>query len=235
MANTSTAGYGLRAVMTVGNTPATSGQSEYQILGQGATAGSAVLSQTFFKGDTVSINDGTGAGAAGGATGAGGKGYIQDATYVATDDAGLGGAAWTNASSPLLVGVFNGAYYVAGSTSKPTWSNSFDNGTTVATDYNTGTANVSAFVIDNPNQEYNIRANDAWTQADVGGLAFNTGSNGATGISGMSDERLDVTSAAAATSALILVRSANIPDQKDQTVGGSDVVVTINKASALFN
>ena len=234
MANTSTAGYGLRAVMTVGNTPATSGQSEYQILGQGATAGTAVLSQTFFKGDTVSINDGTGGGAAGGATGTGGQGYIQDATYVATDDAGLGGASWTNASSPLLVGVFNGAYYVAGSTSKPTWANSFDNGTTVTTDYNTGTANVSAFVMDNPNQEYNIRANDAWTQADVG-TSFNTGSNGATGISGMSDERLDVTSAAAATSALTLVRSANVPDQKDQTVGGSDVVVLINKASALFN
>ena len=234
MANTSTAGYGLRAVMTVGSTPATSGQSEYQILGQGATAGTAVLSQTFFKGDTVSINDGTGAGAAGGATGAGGLGYIQDATYVATDDAGLGGASWTNASSPLLVGVFNGAYYVAGSTSKPTWANSFDNGTTVTTDYNTGTANVSAFVIDNPFQEYNIRANDAWTQGDVG-TSFNTGSNGATGISGMSDERLDVTSAAAATSALTLVRSANVPDQKDQTVGGSDVVVLINQASALFN
>jgi len=234
MANTSTAGYGLRAVMTVGNTPATSGQSEYQILGQGATAGTAVLSQTFFKGDTVSINDGTGGGAAGGATGTGGQGYIQDATYVATDDAGAGGASWTNASSPLLVGVFNGAYYVAGSTSKPTWANSFDNGTTVATDYNTGTANVSAFVIDNPNQEYNIRANDAWTQADVG-TSFNTGSNGATGISGMSDERLGVDAAAAATKALTLVRSANVPDQKDQTVGGSDVVVLINKASALFN
>ena len=234
MANTSTAGYGLRAVMTVGSTPATSGQSEYQILGQGATAGTAVLSQTFFKGDTVSINDGTGGGAAGGATGTGGQGYIQDATYVATDDAGLGGASWTNASSPLLVGVFNGAYYVAGSTSKPTWANSFDNGTTVTTDYNTGTANVSAFVMDNPNQEYNIRANDAWTQADVG-TSFNTGSNGATGISGMSDERLDVTSAAAATSELTLVRSANVPEQKDQTVGGSDVVVLINKASALFN
>ena len=234
MANTSTAGYGLRAVMTVGNTPATSGQSEYQILGQGATAGTAVLSQTFFKGDTVSINDGTGAGAAGGATGAGGLGYIQDATYVATDDAGLGGASWTNASSPLLVGVFNGAYYVAGSTSKPTWANSFDNGTTVATDYNTGTANVSAFVIDNPNQEYNIRANDAWTQADVA-TSFNIGSNGATGISGMSDERLGVDAAAASTKALTLIRSANVPDQKDQTVGGSDVVVLINKASALFN
>jgi len=232
MANTSTAGYGLRAVMTVGSTPATSGQSEYQILGEGATTGSAVTSKTFFKGDTVSINDGTG-------SVAGQKGYIQDATYLATDDAGAGGANWTNAASPLLVGVFNGAYYVAGSTSKPTWSNSFDNGTTVAVDYNTGSRGVTAFVLDNPNQEYNIRANAAWTQADVGGsgttLAFNTGSNGATGISGMSDERLDVGSAAATTSAFTLLRNANIPDQMDPTVAGCDVVVIMNKASALFN
>ena len=198
MANTSTAGYGLRAVMTVGNTPATSGQSEYQILGQGATAGTAVLSQTFFKGDTVSINDGTGGGAAGGATGTGGQGYIQDATYVATDDAGLGGASWTNASSPLLVGVFNGAYYVAGSTSKPTWANSFDNGTTVTTDYNTGTANVSAFVMDNPLQEYNIRTNAACPLTNVG-QTFNTGDNGATGRSGMSDERLNIAATSATT------------------------------------
>ena len=227
MANTSTAGYGLRAVMTVGSTPATSGQAEYQILGEGATTGSAVTSKTFFKGDTVSINDGTGAVA-------GQKGYIQDATYATTDDAGAGGADFTNAASPLLVGVFNGAYYVAASTSKPTWSNSFDNGTTVAVDYNTGTRKVCGFVMDNPNQEYNIRANDSWTQADVG-TSFNTGSNGATGISGMSDERLGVDAAAAGTKALTLLRNAEIPDQKDQTVGGCDVVVIINKASALFN
>jgi len=227
MANTSTAGYGLRAVMTVGSTPATSGQAEYQILGEGATTGSAVTSKTFFKGDTVSINDGTGAVA-------GQKGYIQDATYAATDDAGAGGALFDNTASPLLVGVFNGAYYVAASTSKPTWSNSFDNGTTVAVDYNTGTRKVCGFVMDNPNQEYNIRANDPWTQADVG-TSFNTGSNGATGISGMSDERLDVNTAAAATSALTLLRNAEIPDQRDQSVGGCDVVVIINKASALFN
>ena len=227
MANTSTAGYGLRAVMTVGSTPATSGQSEYQILGEGATAGSAVVSKTFFKGDTVSINSGAGAVA-------GQLGYIQDATYALTDDGVVGGAAWTNATSPLLVGVFNGAFYVAGSTSKPTWANSFDNGTTVTTDYNTGSAGVAAFVMDNPNQEYHIRANDSWTQADVG-TSFNTGSNGGTGISGMSDERLDVTTAAAATSALTLLRNAEIPDQRDQSVGGCDVVVIINKASALFN
>ena len=227
MANTSTAGYGLRAVMTVGSTPATSGQAEYQILGEGATTGSAVTSKTFFKGDLVSINDGTGAVA-------GQKGYIQDASYATTDDGGDGGAAFANNADPLLVGVFNGAYYVAASTSKPTWSNSFDNGTTVAVDYNTGTRKVCGFVMDNPNQEYNIRANDPWTQADVG-TSFNTGSNGATGISGMPDERLDVNTAAAATSALTLLRNAEIPDQRDQSVGGCDVVVIINKASALFN
>jgi hypothetical protein len=213
--------------MTVGSTPATSGQAEYQILGEGATTGSAVTSKTFFKGDLVSINDGTGAVA-------GQKGYIQDASYATTDDGGDGGAAFANNADPLLVGVFNGAYYVAASTSKPTWSNSFDNGTTVAVDYNTGTRKVCGFVMDNPNQEYNIRANDPWTQADVG-TSFNTGSNGATGISGMSDERLDVNTAAAGTSALTLLRNAEIPDQKDQTVGGCDVVVIINKASALFN
>ena len=141
MANTSTAGYGLRAVMTVGSTPATSGQAEYQILGEGATTGSAVTSKTFFKGDLVSINDGTGAVA-------GQKGYIQDASYATTDDGGDGGAAFANNADPLLVGVFNGAYYVAASTSKPTWSNSFDNGTTVAVDYNTGTRRVCGFVMD---------------------------------------------------------------------------------------
>jgi hypothetical protein len=227
MANTSTAGYGLRAVMTVGSTPATSGQAEYQILGEGATTGSAVTSKTFFKGDLVSINDGTG-------TVGGQKGYIQDASYALTDDGGVGGADFDNTASPLLVGVFNGAYYVAASTSKPTWSNSFDNGTTVAVDYNTGTRKVCGFVMDNPNQEYNIRANDPWTQADVG-TSFNTGSNGATGISGMSDERLDVNTAADVKSALTLLRNAEIPDQKDQSVGGCDVVVIINKASALFN
>ena len=46
MANASTTGFGLRAVMTVGNTPATSGQSEYFI--QTAPAVGS------YKGDQVS-------------------------------------------------------------------------------------------------------------------------------------------------------------------------------------
>ena len=50
MANASTTGFGLRAVMNVGNTPATSGQSEYLI----QTAPGVATN----KGDPMSFNDG---------------------------------------------------------------------------------------------------------------------------------------------------------------------------------
>ena len=219
MANDSTAGYGCRAVMTVGSTPATSGQSEYKLYDY---AGSAF--NTIFKGDPVSLNAGTQAAE---------KGYIQDATYDSTDDDNSGGAGWQNSADPLLVGVFNGAFWVDSGTSKPTWSNSVPNGSNFATDYNTGSSDGTAFVLDNPNQEFNMRANAAWQQNDVG-LNYNTGDNGATGISGMSDERLSIATVAA-TSMFTLVRGANIPGQNDYTTGGSDVVVVIGSASHLYN
>ena len=72
MANASTTGFGLRAVMTVGNTPATSGQSEYKI----QTAPGVATN----KGDPMSFNDG-------GAT-AGEAGKVQDASFTVTDDGG---------------------------------------------------------------------------------------------------------------------------------------------------
>mgnify|MGYP000335194673 CR=1 FL=1 len=46
MANTNTAGFGLRQTMTVGNTPATGGQSEFLVQG-GAAPGATVA---IFKG-----------------------------------------------------------------------------------------------------------------------------------------------------------------------------------------
>ena len=101
-------------------------------------------------------------------------------------------------------------------------------------DYNTGSSDGTAFVLDNPNQEFNIRVGgSAWQQNDVG-LNYNTGDNGATGISGMSDERLRISSVAA-TSMFTLVRGANIPGQNDYASDGSDVVVVIAKGSHLYN
>ena len=70
MANASTVGFGLRAVMTVGNTPAISGQSEYQV----QTAPGVGL----FKGDPASIQD------------SGNQGFAQDASFTLTDDGGAG-------------------------------------------------------------------------------------------------------------------------------------------------
>ena len=219
MSNNSTAGYGCRAVMTVGSTPATSGQSEYKLYDY---AGSAF--NTIFKGDPVSLNAGTQAAE---------KGYIQDATYDSTDDDNSGGAGWQNSADPLLLGVFNGAFYIDAGTSKPTFANSVTSGTNFAVDYNTGSSDGTAFVMDNPNQEFNMRVNAAWQQNDVG-LNYNTGDNGATGISGMSDERLSIATVAA-TSMFTLVRGANIPGQNDYTTDGSDVVVVIGSASHLYN
>jgi len=72
MANASTVGFGLRAVMAVGNTPATSGQSEYLV----QTAPGVGL----YKGDPASIQNSSGA-----------QGYVQDASFTTTDDTGAGG------------------------------------------------------------------------------------------------------------------------------------------------
>jgi hypothetical protein len=93
MANASTTGFGLRAVMTVGNTPATSGQSEYYI--QTAPGVGS------YKGDPVSVQA------------AGNQGFVQDASFTTTDDGNAGGTSYNNTTSALLIGVFNGFFYIS--------------------------------------------------------------------------------------------------------------------------
>jgi len=139
MANASTTGFGLRTITTVGNTPATSGQSNYKI--------KSGLGVGIFKNNPCSIQD------------AGGdQGYLQDASFATTDDGGSGGAAFENTGHAPLIGVFNGAFYIDSSTSKPTFANSVAAGTTFGTDYNTGSNDGIGFVNDNPQQEYVIKA-----------------------------------------------------------------------------
>jgi hypothetical protein len=95
MANASTTGFGLRAVMTVGNTPATSGQSEYYI--QTAPGVGS------YKGDPVSVQNSSG-----------NQGFVQDASFTTTDDTGnAGGTSYNNTTSALLIGVFNGFFYIS--------------------------------------------------------------------------------------------------------------------------
>jgi len=141
MANASTTGFGLRAVMNVGNTPATSGQSEY-LIQTAPGVGS-------FKGDPVSFQDS-----------GGNQGFVQDASFTTTDDGGAGGTSYSNSTDALLIGVFNGFFYID-STGKPTFANSVAASTTTSVNYNTGSNNITAFVIDNSSQEYVIKADAA--------------------------------------------------------------------------
>jgi hypothetical protein len=215
MANASTVGFGLRAVMTVGNTPAISGQSEYQV----QTAPGVGL----FKGDPASIQD------------SGNQGFAQDASFTLTDDGGAGGTAYDNTTDALLIGVLNGFFYID-STGKPTFANSVPAGTTTSVNYNTGSDNITAFVIDNPNQEYVVKADAAVTQAMFGSKSQMNVNNytAADNKDGQSITTLDVGSAAT-TSMFTLVRSANDPENNDLTAAGANIIVTIAKSSALYN
>ena len=222
MANASTVGFGLRAVMAVGNTPATSGQSEYLV----QTAPGVGL----YKGDPASIQNSSGA-----------EGYVQDASFTTTDDTGAGGTTYNNTTSALLIGVLNGFFYID-STGKPTFANSVAASTTTSVNYNTGSNTITAFVIDNPNQEYVVKADaafgtdEATAQAKFG-AANQMNVNNWTASSnkdGQSITTLDVGSAAA-TAMFTVVRSANDPENKDLTAAGANVIVTIGKSSALYN
>ena len=219
MANASTVGFGFRSTMTVGNTPATQGQSEYKI-----KSGTA---KGIFKNDPVSIQD------------AGGdQGFIQDAAFQTTSDTGAGGTTFDNSGHAPLIGVFNGAFFVATTTKKPTFANSFVAGTTFAVDYNTGSNDGLGFVIDNPFQEYVIKADAAITQAMYGDAGYNCtdqAGDSTTVTEGQSLVKLNIAGGAASTKMVKLVRSANAPENKDNTAVGSNQIVIISGASNLYN
>jgi len=222
MANASTTGFGLRAVMTVGNTPATSGQSEYQI----QTAPGVATN----KGDPMSTQDS-----------GGDQGYAQDASFTLTDDGGNGGTVWTTANSALLTGVFNGAFFIDAN-GKPTFANNIVAGQTTSTDYNTGSAVITCFVNDNPFQEYVVKADallgasEAAAQVLMAAQLLNYNTNNYTATDnkdGQSVTTLDIGSAAS-TSMFKIVRSANDPENKDLTAAGANLIVSIAGDSGLY-
>jgi hypothetical protein len=210
MANASTIGFGLRTTSTVGNTPATSGQSNYKI--------KSGLGVGIFKNNPCSIQDS-----------GGDQGYLQDASFATTDDGGSGGAAFDNTGHAPLIGVFNGAFYIDSSTSKPTFANSVAAGTTFGTDYNTGSNDGIGFVNDNPQQEYVIKADAAVTQANTNSFTATDNKDGQSTVT------LDIGGGAATTHMFKLVRSADDPENNDLTAVGANVIVSIAQASNLYN
>ena len=217
MAN-QTGGFGFRQAPTVGSTPATGGQAEYMV--------KSGLGVGIFQNNPVSQQHT-----------AGDDGYLQDITADTMDDGIAGGVDWSTGTSNIqpIVGVFNGIFYVNSSTSKPTFANHVLSGTTFGTDYNTGSNDGIGLVNDNPMQEYTCKADAAVTQANLLSTFNSTdGATAGTQINGQSTVKLNIASADA-TSMFRIVRTANDPENNDNSVANSNVVAQIDPAASISN
>ena len=214
MANASTTGFGLRMAMRLGNTPSIEGQSKYKI--------KSGLGVGIFKGNPASLQDGSGD-----------QGYLQDASIDTTDDTGAGGIDYTTATEALLVGVFNGAFYIDNTTSKPTFANSFAASTTFGTNPNTGSTDGFGFVNDDPLQEYTVKADAAVTQAMIGTVGNMNDFAATNAKNGQSTSTLDV-GTRAETKMFRIVRVAEDPQNEDATAAGCNIIVVQNGAANLF-
>ena len=206
MANLQTQGYGCKAIEVLGNGPATQGQSKYRIL--------SGLGVRILKNEPIGPQDSSGD-----------DGYMQSLAPATMDDTGTGGASWdADTTTPeVCVGVSNGVFYVDGTTSKPTWSNSVAASQTFATNPNTGNSNGWVFVNDNPFQEYMCRSDATMTslatfQSDCLVVRMNQ-NNGGAGVSGQSTATLNYSTSDNDGYMWRMIRFAEVPDQEDVTAG----------------
>ena len=220
MANASTTGFGFVPVMTIGNTPATSGDSKYKI--------KSGLGIAICQNDPVSLQNSSGD-----------EGYVQDASPATADDGSTGGASYdvdaSPVASPALIGVFNGAFYVASTTNKPTWANNVAASTSFAANPNTDANSTDgfAFVNDNPFQEYICKADAAVTIASTG---FRMNCNNNTLASAVSGQSVATLNVAADNDGYMfrLLRSAEDPENNDVSAAGCNFVVVASARANLF-
>ena len=216
MANASTTGFGLKAAMRLGNTPAIEGQSKYDIKDNTGVG--------LFKGNPVSLEDSSGD-----------QGFLQDASFSTTDDGGGGGVDFASGTEALLVGVFNGAFFIDNTTSKPTFANSVAASTTFGTNPNTGSTDGIGFVNDDPMQEYIVKSDGAVPQTKHGD-AFNIKNFTASDAkNGQSTAFLAVDGVTGANTKMFrVVRSAEDPNNEDLTAANCNIVVAYNAASNVY-
>ena len=142
--------------------------------------------------------------------------------------ASTGGYIVTAAAGTAAVGVLNGVVYTDATTLKPTFSNYYPAATTPA-----NSEDITAFVNDDPNQEY-IIATDATLGGTLAlrkskiGLTYATTSAAGSTTTGKSSVQLGISTAATTAKQLRMVRVAEDPENQDQTAANCSVVVKIN-------
>ena len=143
-------------------------------------------------------------------------GYIVEASSTATF---------------ATIGVFNGIFYNASTTLKPTWANWYNQPITPA-----NSEDITCFVIDNPFQLFVGSASAAVTQANVGrtvsfAAAVPTGSE----ISGQCSNTMDIGGINDTTKQWRIIRSAEDPENSDITNNFCSFVVAQNLGQYLCN
>ena len=143
-------------------------------------------------------------------------GYIVEASSTATF---------------ATIGVFNGIFYNASTTLKPTWANWYNQPITPA-----NSENITCFVIDNPFQLFVGSASAAVTQANVGrtvsfAAAVPTGSE----ISGQCSNTLNIGGIDDKTQQWRIIRSAEDPENSDITAAYCSFVFAQSLGQYLLN
>ena len=144
--------------------------------------------------------------------------------------AGTGGFLKTAAAGTTgdLLGVLNGCFYNAATTLKPTWSNYYPAANAPANSENT-----TAFVNDNPFQEYQIALSAALAdstiagKAVIAGLAIATSASGTT-TGGKSNINADYATILATAKNWRILRSAEDPDNNDFSAAFANIIVMQN-------
>ena len=159
-------------------------------------------------------------------------GYAQDLFQGATVKSKAGYIVEASSTRTFLsIGVFNGIFYNAATTKKPTWANWYNQPITPA-----NSENVTCFVIDNPLQLFSACMDTACPQAQFGktysfAAAVPTGSE----TSGQCTNMLDYTNRDNANNQWRLLRTAEDPENNDITAVNATVVVAHNLNQYLQN
>ena len=153
--------------------------------------------------------------------------YLIDAAYATTIYSGGQVASLAGyiiegqtADAPVL-GVLNGIFYNAATTLKPTWSNHYVQVTPANSE------DITAFVFDNPQQQYVVATDDTVAQAGFLETYDMNVSAGST-TTGKSSATLDIGDTSADSASWRLIRSAEDPSNQDITAAYASVVVVPN-------
>ena len=145
-------------------------------------------------------------------------GYIVEASSTATF---------------ATIGVFNGIFYNASTTLKPTWANWYNQPITPA-----NSENLECFVIDNPFQLYvgSVSAIMTNGQVDFGEtISFSAADPTGSEISGQCSNTLDYANLHVSNNQWRIIRKAEDPENNDITAAYASVVVVNNLNQYLQN